>query len=110
MAELNIFADLVHFRGRGKRLFCSGIAPPVVRFRDSVSGLAPIATIEVTPPMDSQNVDLKQTVNLPKTAFSMKANLPTTEPKLVERWEKEGLCRRIRESRAGRPTYVLHDG
>jgi isoleucyl-tRNA synthetase len=53
---------------------------------------------------------LKQTVNLPKTGFSMKANLPTTEPKMLERWEKEGLYRRIRESRAGRPTYILHDG
>jgi isoleucyl-tRNA synthetase len=57
-----------------------------------------------------ENVDLKQTVNLPKTAFSMKANLPQTEPKLLERWEKEGLYHRIRESRAGRPLYVLHDG
>jgi isoleucyl-tRNA synthetase len=56
------------------------------------------------------NVELKQTVNLPKTSFSMKANLPVTEPKLLERWEKEGLYQRIRESRAGRPLYVLHDG
>ncbi|SPF44409.1 isoleucyl-tRNA synthetase [Candidatus Sulfopaludibacter sp. SbA4] len=60
--------------------------------------------------MDSPNVDLKQTVNLPKTAFSMKANLPQTEPKMVERWEKENLYARIRASRAGRPTYILHDG
>jgi isoleucyl-tRNA synthetase len=60
--------------------------------------------------MDSQNVDLKQTVNLPKTSFGMKANLPTAEPKMLERWEKEGLYRRIRESRAGRPQYILHDG
>jgi isoleucyl-tRNA synthetase len=56
------------------------------------------------------NVDLKQTVNLPKTSFSMKANLPQTEPKVLERWEKEGLYRRIREARAGRPQYILHDG
>ena len=64
----------------------------------------------VTPKMDSQNVDLKQTVNLPKTAFSMKANLPRTEPVMLERWEKEKLYERIRASRAGRPTYILHDG
>jgi isoleucyl-tRNA synthetase len=63
-----------------------------------------------TPKMEAQNVDLKQTINLPKTAFSMKANLPQTEPKLLERWEKERLYHRIREARAGRPTYVLHDG
>jgi isoleucyl-tRNA synthetase len=60
--------------------------------------------------MDPQNVDLKRTVNLPKTAFSMKANLPQTEPKMLERWEKEDLYQRIRASRAGRPTFILHDG
>src|SRR5712671_4263610 len=60
--------------------------------------------------MDPKNVDLKQTVNLPKTAFPMKANLPQTEPKMLERWEKEKLYAGIRASRAGRPTYILHDG
>jgi isoleucyl-tRNA synthetase len=60
--------------------------------------------------MDPQNVDLKQTLNLPKTAFSMKANLPQTEPKLLERWATEDLYQRIRTSRAGRPTFILHDG
>jgi isoleucyl-tRNA synthetase len=64
----------------------------------------------LTPEMDPQNVDLKQTINLPKTAFPMKANLPQNEPKMLERWEKEGLYERIRASRAGRPLFVLHDG
>src|SRR3984893_17266064 len=60
--------------------------------------------------MDPQNVDLKQTINLPKTAFSMKANLPQAEPRMLERWEKEKLYHRIRAARAGCPTFVLHDG
>src|SRR5471030_2012980 len=60
--------------------------------------------------MDPQNVDLKQTLNLPKTAFSMKANLPQAEPKMLERWEQDKLYHRIREARAGKPTYILHDG
>jgi isoleucyl-tRNA synthetase len=60
--------------------------------------------------MDSHTVDLKQTINLPKTAFSMKANLPQTEPKTLARWEREKLYEAIRASRAGRPTYILHDG
>jgi isoleucyl-tRNA synthetase len=60
--------------------------------------------------MEPRNVDLKQTVNLPKTAFSMKANLPQTEPKMLERWEREKLYERIRASRKGRPVYILHDG
>ena len=55
-------------------------------------------------------MDLKQTINLPKTAFSMKANLPQTEPKLLERWEKERLYDAIRASRKGRQVYILHDG
>src|SRR5437016_4334732 len=66
--------------------------------------------MELTPKMEAQNVDLKQTINLPKTAFSMKANLPQAEPKILERWEREKLYHRIRAARAGRPTFVLHDG
>src|SRR5215510_1980238 len=55
-------------------------------------------------------LELKKTLNLPKTDFSMKANLPQNEPKWLERWEKIGIYARIRESRQGAPTYVLHDG
>src|SRR5947207_15257578 len=55
-------------------------------------------------------LDLKTTLNLPKTAFSMKANLPQNEPKWLEKWEKMGIYGKIRESRKGRPAYVLHDG
>jgi isoleucyl-tRNA synthetase len=60
--------------------------------------------------MDSHNVDLKQTLNLPRTAFSMKANLPQAEPKLLDRWGAEDIYAQIRAARAGRPTYILHDG
>ena len=55
-------------------------------------------------------LELKKTLNLPKTDFSMKANLPQNEPKWLERWEKTGIYQKIRESRAGAPTYLLHDG
>jgi isoleucyl-tRNA synthetase len=54
--------------------------------------------------------DLKKTVNLPRTDFPMKANLPQLEPKLLERWNREGIYERIRKASAGRPKYVLHDG
>ncbi len=60
--------------------------------------------------MDPKSIDLKQTVNLPRTAFPMKANLPQTEPKTLARWEAEDLYGQIRKSRAGRKKYVLHDG
>ncbi len=55
-------------------------------------------------------VDLKSTINLPKTDFPMKANLPQNEPKMLARWESQRIYDRIREVRKGAPTYVLHDG
>jgi isoleucyl-tRNA synthetase len=56
--------------------------------------------------------DLKKTINLPKTAFPMKANLPQNEPKLLARWEEMRIYERIREARKGsdKGTYILHDG
>ncbi len=52
----------------------------------------------------------KENINLPKTKFSMKANLPSKEPALVEHWEKIGLYKKLRESRKGKEKFVLHDG
>jgi isoleucyl-tRNA synthetase len=54
--------------------------------------------------------ELKNTINLPKTAFPMKANLPQNEPKMLERWQQMGIYERIREARKGAPRYILHDG
>jgi isoleucyl-tRNA synthetase len=60
--------------------------------------------------MNASNVDLKKTVNLPRTEFPMKANLPQREPAILARWYEEKLYEKIRAARAGRPMYVLHDG
>ncbi len=54
--------------------------------------------------------DLKSTVNLPHTAFPMKANLPQAEPKILERWEQEKIYDRLRELRRNAPIFTLHDG
>ncbi len=54
--------------------------------------------------------EFKDSINLPKTAFPMKANLPQNEPKMLERWEQTGIYERIRESRKGAPRFILHDG
>ena len=54
--------------------------------------------------------DLKSTINLPKTDFPMKANLPQNEPAMLARWEEMRLYERLREAGKGRPLYVLHDG
>jgi isoleucyl-tRNA synthetase len=55
-------------------------------------------------------MDYKSTLNLPKTDFPMKANLPQREPELLAWWEELGLYARIQETGKGRPRYVLHDG
>ncbi|MBI4456197.1 MAG: isoleucine--tRNA ligase [Acidobacteria bacterium] len=55
-------------------------------------------------------LDLKQTLNLPKTDFPMKANLPTKEPAMLARWEKIALYEKILQARLGRTVFVLHDG
>jgi isoleucyl-tRNA synthetase len=52
----------------------------------------------------------KDTVNLPRTGFPMKANLPTSEPETLARWQAMDLYGKIRASRAGAPKFVLHDG
>jgi len=61
-------------------------------------------------PKDPEKFDLKSTLNLPKTDFPMKANLPKNEPALLERWAGMRIYDRIREARKGQATYVLHDG
>jgi isoleucyl-tRNA synthetase len=55
-------------------------------------------------------MDLKSTINLPKTGFPMKAGLPQNEPKMLERWEQMDLYERIRQARKGKEKYILHDG
>src|SRR5439155_422761 len=52
----------------------------------------------------------KETVNLPRTDFPMKANLPTTEPETLARWKAMDLYGQIRARRSGAPKFVLHDG
>ena len=52
----------------------------------------------------------KDTCNLPRTAFAMKANLQTTEPEAVARWDAANLYGQIRAARKGAPLYLLHDG
>ena len=55
-------------------------------------------------------MDYKATLNLPKTAFPMKANLPKSEPEMLAWWESFGIYKRVRQAAAGRPLWILHDG
>jgi isoleucyl-tRNA synthetase len=54
--------------------------------------------------------DWRDTVFLPKTDFPMKAGLAAKEPAILERWARIGLYDRLRERRAGRERFILHDG
>ncbi len=54
--------------------------------------------------------DYRDTVFLPKTDFPMKAGLPQKEPGILAKWQEQDLYRRLREARAGREKFILHDG
>ncbi len=55
-------------------------------------------------------MDYKETLNLPKTRFPMRANLPQNEPLQVEKWERGNLYFKILEANKGKKKYILHDG
>jgi isoleucyl-tRNA synthetase len=69
-------------------------------------GHAPNVTLAA--PRMSQNY--KDTLNLPKTDFPMKASLTTREPEMLKRWEAAGLYQQIQKAREGAELFVLHDG
>ena len=52
----------------------------------------------------------KENIQLPKTAFSMKANLPNKEPQILEKWEKNKIYEKIRQTSKGKEKFVIHDG
>ena len=58
----------------------------------------------------AEPLELKKTLNLPKTDFPMKASLPQNEPKQLEAWHSGNIYERILEARKGKPLFVLHDG
>jgi isoleucyl-tRNA synthetase len=59
---------------------------------------------------DKKTKGYRDTLNLPKTSFAMKANLVQREPQLRKQWAKDDIYDRIREARKGAPVYILHDG
>ena len=52
----------------------------------------------------------KDTLQLPKTAFSMKASLPTKEPEILKKWEKNKIFNKLRKNSKGKEKFILHDG
>ncbi|HMQ03557.1 MAG TPA: isoleucine--tRNA ligase [Pyrinomonadaceae bacterium] len=58
----------------------------------------------------TERLDLKKTVNLPKTNFSQKANLGQSEPARLKKWQETDLYGQIAKARKGREKFILHDG
>ncbi len=54
--------------------------------------------------------DYNATLNLPKTEFPMRAGLPQSEPKTLERWEEDKVYDKLIKKNEGKPLFVLHDG
>jgi len=55
-------------------------------------------------------MDYRETLNLPRTSFKMKANLSQKEPMALKAWNKEELYRKLQEESIGKPGFILHDG
>ena len=60
--------------------------------------------------MTEKKMDYSRTVNLPRTDFPMKAELPKREPEILKFWEEQGIYGKLLQKNEGRPSYVLHDG
>lgn len=54
--------------------------------------------------------DYKPTLNLPETAFPMRGNLANREPQMLKQWTEKKLYEQIRSAKAGKKTFILHDG
>lgn len=55
-------------------------------------------------------MDYSKTLNLPKTDFPMRGNLPTREPEIQKAWDEKNIYQQVQERTAGRPKFILHDG
>ncbi|MBI2882182.1 MAG: isoleucine--tRNA ligase [Candidatus Tectomicrobia bacterium] len=58
----------------------------------------------------TEKLDYKSTLNLPRTDFPMKANLPVNEPERLRRWAEVDIYGKLRQARRGAPKFILHDG
>ncbi len=60
--------------------------------------------------MAENEKNYNETIQLPKTDFPMRANLPSREPEILARWEKQDLYKKLMENNKGKKPFILHDG
>jgi isoleucyl-tRNA synthetase len=58
----------------------------------------------------SEKIDYRKTLNLPDTPFPMRGDLPKREPAWAKAWDEQGIYKKLRASRVGKPKFILHDG
>ena len=71
---------------------------------------APRTAAPTAPTAPTASIDYRSTLNLPDTPFPMRGDLPKREPGWVKQWSDDGVYRRLRDARHGKPRFVLHDG
>src|SRR5579883_1325465 len=108
----------IRFHAAHREAFAPHLPSPINRARTRATG-QPFAMLKASrdgstvAPQKSATVaqsDYKATLQLPKTDFPMKANLPKREPETLRRWEAERLYEQILAARREASTWILHDG
>src|SRR5260221_3490355 len=87
-----------------------GIYQLPITFHQSPPPCLPFASHPKNGSFRALEMNYKETLNLPKTDFPMKANLTTREPEILAKWESIGLYEQIQERSKDAPLFVLHDG
>jgi isoleucyl-tRNA synthetase len=59
---------------------------------------------------EATTTDYRKTLNLPDTPFPMRGDLPKREPAWAKEWDEQGIYKKLRAARAGKPKFILHDG
>ena len=109
-------AQIAATRRRGSLQPSPGLDPgsislPAAAWMPDQSGMTSFhPPFPAKPPPMSEQPDYRSTVFLPKTDFPMKAGLAQKEPAILARWAEEKLYEQLREARAGRERFILHDG
>lgn len=88
---------------------CGGSPLPDFQIRLQ-TGLTHLALLWCAPVLLKAIMEYKDTLNLPRTDFPMKADLVKREPERLAQWQEAGLYERIQAARVGAPKFVLHDG
>src|SRR5437763_5894739 len=70
----------------------------------------PMTTDKTAPSTAGATTDYRATLNLPDTPFPMRGDLAKREPASVDRWDEQGVYKKLRDARHGKPRFILHDG